>query len=138
MLTSTTQRLQWLLWALLAWVGRHFRAAGLAAGNPARRTAAPGGTAATKNRGRSQALRGSILDRTGQPLAKTLPAESVASNPQKIPDLRIAADLLSRILDVDRTQLYQRHHAWPQSRGSGFHVGEAQVSTPKKPNACAA
>jgi cell division protein FtsI (penicillin-binding protein 3) len=66
-----------------------------------------------------QALRGSILDRTGQPLAKTMPADSVAVDPQKIPDLRIATDVLARTLDLDRTPLYQRLRA-SQARGSHF------------------
>src|SRR5580658_5575304 len=48
------------------------------------------------------ALRGTIFDRDGQPLAKSLPAESICVNPQKISDPGMAADLLSRILDLDR------------------------------------
>jgi cell division protein FtsI (penicillin-binding protein 3) len=114
----TTQRLQWLLWALLAWAGiifgrlvwlqviRHDELLHLAEQQQQR----------TQD---VQALRGSILDRTGQPLAKTLPADSVAVDPQKIPDLKVAADLLSRTLDLDRSQLYQRLRA-SQSRGSHF------------------
>src|SRR5579862_9621255 len=102
--TPTTQRLQWLLWALLAWAGIIFgRLVWLQviqhdellrrAESQQQRTEVV------------QALRGSILDRTGQPLAKTLPADSVAVDPQKIPDLKKAADLLSRILPrVDGTQ----------------------------------
>ena len=43
-----------------------------------------------------EAARGTIFDRTGQPLAKTLPAESICINPMKIPDAGVAADLLSR------------------------------------------
>jgi cell division protein FtsI (penicillin-binding protein 3) len=66
-----------------------------------------------------QALRGAILDRTGQLLAQTLPAESVAVNPNRIPDARTAADLLSQELGLDRTQLYQRLRSAIE-RGSGF------------------
>jgi cell division protein FtsI (penicillin-binding protein 3) len=117
-LSPTTQRLQWLLWALLAWAGiifgrlvwlqviRHDELQRLAEQQQQRTVEV-------------QALRGAILDRTGQPLAKTLPADSVAVDPQKIPDLKIAADLLSRTLDVDRSQLYQRLRA-SQARGSHF------------------
>jgi cell division protein FtsI/penicillin-binding protein 2 len=66
-----------------------------------------------------QALRGSILDRTGQPLAKTLPADSVVVDPQKIPDLKIAADKLARTVGVDKAALYQRLKFY-QARGSHF------------------
>ncbi len=49
--------------------------------------------------------RGAILDRMGQPLAKTLLAESVAVNPQKIPDVDQAARTLSSWLHLDRRKL---------------------------------
>ncbi len=65
------------------------------------------------------ALRGTILDRSGQTLAKSMPAESVCVNPQRIPDAGTAADMLSRILDLDRATLYQRIEAARQRR-SGF------------------
>ena len=116
--SPTTQRLQWLLWALLAWAGiifgrlvwlqviRHDELQRLAEHQQQRTE-------------QVQALRGSILDRTGQPLAKTLPADSVAVDPQKIPDLKIAADLLGRTLGLDRADLYQRLKAY-QGRGSHF------------------
>src|ERR1700730_13307018 len=109
-LPPTARRLQWLLWALLAWAGaifgrlvwlqviRHDELLRLAEQQQQRIEEV-------------QALRGSILDRTGQPLAKTLPADSVAVDPQKIPDLKIAANLLSRTLGVDRTELFQRLRA---------------------------
>jgi cell division protein FtsI (penicillin-binding protein 3) len=117
-LPPTTQRLQRLLWVLLAWAGiifgrlvwlqviRHDELLRLAEQQQQRTEEV-------------QALRGSILDRTGQPLAKTLPADSVAVDPQKIPDLKIAADLLARTLEVDRSQLYQRLKGY-QARGSHF------------------
>src|SRR5678809_1657812 len=105
-LPPTTQRLQWLLWALLAWAGiifgrlvwlqviRHDELLRLAEQQQQKTVEV-------------QALRGSILDRTGQPLAKTLPADSIAVDPQKIPDLKIAADKLSRALHLDKSALYQ-------------------------------
>ncbi len=117
-LPPTTQRLQWLLWALLAWAGvifgrlvwlqviRHDDLLRLAEQQQQRTEEV-------------QALRGSILDRTGQPLAKTLPADSVAVDPQKIPDLKVAADLLSRTLDVNRSQLYRQLRDY-QARGKRF------------------
>lgn len=121
-LSPTTQRLQWLLWALLAWAGiifgrlvwlqvvRHDDLLRMAEQQQQRTDVV-------------QALRGSILDRTGQPLAKTLPADSVAVDPQKIPDLKVAADLLSRTLQIDgrdgRALLYQRLKS-SQARGSHF------------------
>jgi cell division protein FtsI (penicillin-binding protein 3) len=56
-----------------------------------------------------EAVRGTIFDRTGlQPLAKTLPAESICVNPFRIPDPDLAATLLSRLLDLDRKKLLDR------------------------------
>ena len=66
-----------------------------------------------------QAARGSILDRTGQQLAKSVPSESVCVNPQRIPDLSVAADLLSRVLEVDRRRLLDRLRS-AAVHGSGF------------------
>ncbi|MBZ5623565.1 MAG: transpeptidase family protein [Acidobacteriia bacterium] len=50
--------------------------------------------------------RGTIFDRTGRPLALSVPTESVYINPLRVPDLEIASDLLARALHLDRTQLY--------------------------------
>ena len=61
------------------------------------------------------AARGTIFDRTGQPLAKTLPAESICINPMKIPDAGVAADLLSRILDIKRTAAVSTASPWPRA-----------------------
>jgi len=55
-----------------------------------------------------QAQRGSILDRSGQPLAKSLPAESVLVNPKRIKDAAVAANLLAPILDLDARQLREK------------------------------
>ena len=118
LLTPTTRRLQVLLWVLLAWAGvifgrliwlqviRHDELLRMAEQQQQRTEEV-------------QALRGSILDRTGQPLAKTLPADSVVVDPQKIPDLKIAADKLSRTLSVDKAALLQRLKFY-QARGSHF------------------
>src|ERR1700722_7152120 len=95
---QTTKRLQWFLWLMLAWVGvifvrlvwlQGFHHDDLLRQGP-------------QQKQRSieiQAARGAILDRTGQPLAKSLAAESVCVNPMKIPDAGVAADLLSRVLN---------------------------------------
>ena len=74
-----------------------------------------------------EAPRGTIFDRTGQPLAKTLPAESICINPMKIPDAGVAADLLSRVLDLKRTPLYDRI-TMAKARNSGFLWVKRKVS----------
>src|ERR1039457_25935 len=50
--------------------------------------------------------RGTIFDRTGQPLAMSVPTESVYVNPLRVPDLAIASDLLARALHLNRVELY--------------------------------
>ena len=54
------------------------------------------------------APRGSIFDRNGQPLAMSVPVDSVSVNPRRVPDLEVAAEILSGILELDRTTLYGR------------------------------
>ncbi|HWC96244.1 MAG TPA: penicillin-binding protein [Candidatus Sulfopaludibacter sp.] len=54
------------------------------------------------------APRGTIFDRNGQPLAMSIPTEAVYVNPLKIPDIGVAADLLSQFLHMDREELYGR------------------------------
>lgn len=54
------------------------------------------------------APRGSIYDRNGQPLAMSVPLDSVSVNPRRVPDLEIAAEILSGILEIDRTTLFGR------------------------------
>ncbi len=66
-----------------------------------------------------QAQRGSILDRSGQPLAKSLPAESVLVNPKRVKDAAVTANLLAPILGLDRNQLAERIRAAVR-RDSGF------------------
>src|SRR5580658_6591931 len=66
-----------------------------------------------------QAQRGSILDRSGQPLAKSLPAESVLVNPKRVKDAVVTADLLAPILGLDRRQLAERIRSAIR-RDSGF------------------
>lgn len=65
------------------------------------------------------APRGSILDRNGQPLAMSVPMASISVNPQHLPDLDVAADILSRILELDRVALFARLKT-AQDFGRGF------------------
>jgi len=55
-----------------------------------------------------KAPRGAILDRYGQRLAMSLPAESVVVDPLRVPDLSIAADVLAKILNLDSRELLAR------------------------------
>ena len=52
--------------------------------------------------------RGTIFDRNGQPLAMSVPAESVHVNPLKVPDLGLASEVLSLVLHLDRKDLYSK------------------------------
>jgi cell division protein FtsI (penicillin-binding protein 3) len=54
------------------------------------------------------APRGTIFDRNAQPLAMSVPAESVHVNPLKVPDLELASEILGLVLHVDRQDLYAR------------------------------
>ena len=67
-----------------------------------------------------QAPRGAIFDRAGRRLAMSLSVESVCVNPLRIPDIELAADILSGILSVDRLDLLdklKRKKAGEQPRG---------------------
>ena len=64
------------------------------------------------------APRGTIFDRNGQPLAMSIPTEFVYVNPLKVPDLGVAADILSQFLHLDRVELYGRlKNAQENNRG---------------------
>ena len=54
------------------------------------------------------APRGTIFDRHGQPLAMSVPTESVYVNPLKVPDLGVAAGLMALVLHLDRAELLGR------------------------------
>ncbi len=124
--TLSTRRLRWLLWILLLWVSaifarlvmlqvfHHDELLRLAQQQQQKSEEIP-------------ALRGTIFDRAGQPLAKTLPAESICVNPLKIPDPGVAADILSRVLDVDRAGLYKRI-VMAKARNAGFLWVKRKVS----------
>jgi cell division protein FtsI (penicillin-binding protein 3) len=52
-----------------------------------------------------KAPRGAIFDRYGQRLAMSLPAESVCVDPLRVPDLSVASDVLSKVLNLDAGDL---------------------------------
>src|ERR1035437_905432 len=116
--TQSTKRLLWLLRALIVWVVAIFLRLVwlqvlqhddlLRQAQSQQQRVVP-----------IQAQRGSILDRSGQPLAKSLPAESVLVNPKRIKDAAVAANLLAPILGLDRRQLAERIRAAAR-RESGF------------------
>ncbi|MBX9603772.1 MAG: transpeptidase family protein [Bryobacteraceae bacterium] len=66
-----------------------------------------------------QAARGAISDRNGQMLAISMPVDSVHINPLRIPDLTVAADILSPVLSLDRSVLLDRMRK-AVSRRTGF------------------
>jgi cell division protein FtsI (penicillin-binding protein 3) len=66
------------------------------------------------------APRGSILDRTGAPLAMSVPVDTVHINPLKV-DPVIAAGILSAKLHQDKNELYQRIVA-ARKNGRGYLV----------------
>jgi cell division protein FtsI (penicillin-binding protein 3) len=66
-----------------------------------------------------QAPRGAIVDRLGQRLAMSLPVESVCVDPLKVPDRTVAAEILSKILNVDAKDLV-RNLQWAVDNHRGF------------------
>lgn len=72
--------------------------------------------------------RGSIFDRNGQPLAMSVPAESVHVNPLKVPDLGLASEILGLVLHLDREELYGKMKA-AYDNHRGFLWVKRQVST---------
>lgn len=55
-----------------------------------------------------RAQRGAILDRTGHPLAMSVPTESVSVDPLKVPSLQVDSDLLAHELHLDPAEVFQR------------------------------
>jgi cell division protein FtsI (penicillin-binding protein 3) len=55
-----------------------------------------------------RAQRGAILDRTGHPLAMSVPTESIFVDPLKLPALEFDSQLLARELHLDPAELYGR------------------------------
>jgi cell division protein FtsI (penicillin-binding protein 3) len=68
------------------------------------------------------APRGTIFDRNGSPLAMSVPTEAIHVNPLKVPDLGVAADILSMVLRMDRNDLYDRMKAYYDNRKGYFMV----------------
>jgi cell division protein FtsI (penicillin-binding protein 3) len=65
------------------------------------------------------APRGSIYDRNGQPLAISVPVDSLSVNPQQIADPQMASVVLGTFLKLDQGTLYQRL-ATAKSNHKGF------------------
>jgi cell division protein FtsI (penicillin-binding protein 3) len=65
------------------------------------------------------APRGTILDRNGQPLAISVPVDSVSVNPQQIADLKLATEVLGNTLNLDQQVLYARLE-WARRSHKGF------------------
>src|SRR5260370_27426291 len=68
-----------------------------------------------------------ILDRSGQRLAMSLPAESVVVDPLRIPDLGIASDIFSKILNLDAGELLARMKSAVESK-NGFLWVKRKIS----------
>lgn len=67
-----------------------------------------------------EAARGAILDRSGHPLALSVPVDSVCINPLRVPDRPLAAELLAGVLGVDRQELLAKlERAVEESRRLG-------------------
>lgn len=65
------------------------------------------------------APRGSIFDRSGQLLAGSVKRDSVYIDPLQVPDLQVASEILSGILQIDRASLYGRMQ-WYVANQRGF------------------
>ncbi len=68
-----------------------------------------------------------ILDRSGQRLAMSLPAESVVVDPLRIPDLGVASDIFSKILNLDAGELLARMKSAVESK-NGFLWVKRKIS----------
>lgn len=73
------------------------------------------------------APRGPILDRSGQALALSIPSEKVIVNPLKIPDLGFAADILGRVLHLDKSDLFDRLKD-AKDHGRGYFVVKTKIA----------
>ena len=73
------------------------------------------------------AARGSIFDRNGRLLAMSTRLDSVFVNPLKVPDIEVASDILSRILNVDRKDLSDRMEK-AVDRDQGYLVVKARIT----------
>src|SRR3569832_1099050 len=111
------RRLKWLAWIVVVWgavifyklislqVLHHREYVNLARARQEQQKVIP-------------APRGAIFDRTGQVLALSTPTITVFVNPQKLPDLGVAAQILAAELHLDRTTLYGSiKQAYENNRG---------------------
>jgi len=73
------------------------------------------------------APRGSIFDRSDHPLAMSVTMDSVSVNPRLVPDLQVAAGILSGILNLDRDALYGRLKYY-SDMGKGFMWVKRKIS----------
>jgi cell division protein FtsI (penicillin-binding protein 3) len=67
------------------------------------------------------AIRGSIFDRNGQPLALSVSVDSVSINPLNIPNSSVAAELLAVNLNLDQSALYDKIE-WCRKNKQGYLV----------------
>jgi cell division protein FtsI (penicillin-binding protein 3) len=74
-----------------------------------------------------RAPRGAIFDRNGQPLAMSVAVDSVCINPLRVPDLAVAAEILSKVLLVDGRELLGKMQAAVENR-RGFLWVKRKVS----------
>ncbi len=65
------------------------------------------------------AARGNIYDRHGQPLAISVPADTIVINPRRTPDLSVARDIFSPVLKLDPVRLEQRID-WARRHNRGY------------------
>ena len=72
------------------------------------------------------APRGSILDRNGQPLAISVPVDSVSVNPQQIENLRLATEVLGNTLNLDQ-QVLSTGWRWARENHKGFLWVKRQI-----------
>jgi cell division protein FtsI (penicillin-binding protein 3) len=79
------------------------------------------------------APRGTIFDRTGQPLAMSVPTESVSIDPLRAPDLAVASELLALVLHMDRTALYGKMK-WAHDNHHGFLWVKRKISNEEGQN----
>jgi cell division protein FtsI (penicillin-binding protein 3) len=68
-----------------------------------------------------RAQRGAILDRTGHPLAMSVPTEAVSVDPRNVPSISLDSDLLARQLHLPPADLLQRIQAAHDER-RGFYL----------------
>src|SRR5579871_2738319 len=73
------------------------------------------------------AIRGSILDRNGRLLVMSTRLDTVFVNPLEVPHTGVAAEILSRILNLDREELRQRLDA-AIDKEQGYLVVKTRIS----------